>query len=188
MLQNYTMPAGDIAVKFDMAKSKPLRSANVRGLASLLHEADVRFILIGGGAGIIHGLARFTQDVDVVYSRDDENINRLVKALMPYQPYPRGAPPGLPFRFDAITIRLGMNFSLETTLGYLDLLGEVTGGGSYEDILPHSDITVVFGIPIRCVALDYLIHLKRAAGRAKDFEMVAQLEALLEERNKPSTE
>jgi predicted nucleotidyltransferase len=73
---------------------------------------------------------------------------------------------------------------LTTALGDLDLLGEVTGGGGYEDLLPHSESIEIFGFAIRVVTLERLIQLKRAAGRPKDLEAVAELVALLEERNR----
>jgi len=41
----------------------------------------------------------------------------------------RGAPPGLRFRWDEATVRAGLNFTLTTTLGNLDLLGEVLAVG-----------------------------------------------------------
>lgn len=169
-----------------MATSGPLKPANLRDILPLLYHGNVRFIVIGGSAGLAHGLARITLDVDVVYSRDPKNIERLVESIRPYQPYPRDAPPGLPFRFDVGTIQLGMNFSLTTTLGNLDLLGEVTGGGSYEDLVPHTEVLNSYGLPIRYVTLAHLIHLKRAAGRPKDFEVLAELEALQEERDRGS--
>jgi hypothetical protein len=50
------------------------------------------------------------------------------------QPYLRGAPAGLPVRLDPGTISRGLNFTLTTTLGDVDLLGEVTSGGRYEDL------------------------------------------------------
>jgi hypothetical protein len=56
----------------------------------------------------------------------------------PYEPYLRGAPRGLPFRFDLETLERGLNFTLTTTLGPLDLLGEIVGGGGYEDLVPHT--------------------------------------------------
>jgi predicted nucleotidyltransferase len=40
----------------------------------------------------------------------------------------------------------------------------------------------VFGVECRCLTLDKLIEVKRAAGRPKDFEAIAELEAILEER------
>lgn len=94
----------------------------------------------------------------------------------------RGAPPGLPFRWDAETIRRGLNFTLTTTLGDLDLLGEIVGGGGYADLLPHSQVVKVSGVEYRCLGLARLIHVKRAAGRPKDFEAIAELEALREEQ------
>jgi predicted nucleotidyltransferase len=44
----------------------------------------------------------------------------------------------------------------------------------------------VFGVKCRFVNLEKLIVLKRAAGRPKDFEVLAELEALLEERSQQS--
>jgi predicted nucleotidyltransferase len=147
-----------------------------------LKDAQVEFIVIGGVAGIAHGLARATFDIDILYSRNRTNIQRLVHALKPHQPYLRGAPPGLPFSWDEQTVRLGLNFTLITALGDVDALGEVTGAGSYEQLRPDSVELEIFDQRCRCVTLERLIQIKRAAGRAKDLEMIAQMQALLEER------
>jgi predicted nucleotidyltransferase len=87
----------------------------------------------------------------------------------------------LPFVLDVATLRNGLNFTLTTRLGDLDLLGEVVGGGAYRDLLPHTFIVEAFGVKFRCVDLPTLIKLKRAAGRPKDLESIAELQALLEE-------
>jgi predicted nucleotidyltransferase len=150
----------------------------------ILSRGEIRFIVIGGLAAIAHGNARSTYDVDVVYSRARENIQRLVQIIGPYQPYLRGAPPGLPFKWDEKTIRMGLNFPLTTTLGDIDLLGEVTGAGTYEQLLPHSTELVLFGVKCRCATLERLIQMKRAAGRPKVMLVIAELVALLEERRK----
>ena len=125
---------------------------------------------------------RYTKDVDVVYRRTPENIQKLAKALSPIKPYLRGAPPGLPFIFDAETIAHGLNFTLITSLGDLDVLGEITGGGGYEQLEPHTLVVPAFGVECLCIDLPTLIHVKRAAGRPKDFDAIAELEALQEER------
>lgn len=150
-------------------------------LFQALGRSGVRFIVIGGFAATLHGSAHLTLDLDIVYSRDPENLKRLVSALAPFQPYLRGAPPGLPFLWDAETLRRGLNFTLTTTLGDIDVLGEITEGGTYEDLLPHTDVVRVFEMECRCLSLRRLIQVKRAAGRPKDFEVVAELEAILEE-------
>lgn len=145
----------------------------------------VEFLIIGGVAAAAHGSARATFDLDVVYRRTHENIERLVRALGPVAPYLRGAPKGLPFRWDAATVRMGLNFTLTIAHGDLVLLGEVTGGGRYEDLLPHSVEITVFGLQCRILDLPMLIKVKRAAGRPKDLEALAELELLLEERGRP---
>ena len=151
-------------------------------LLRALLSANVEFILVGGVAGNLHGAARATYDVDVLYRRSAENLDRLVAALSPLQPYLRGAPAGLPFRFDADTLRRGLNFTLTTTLGDLDLLGEVAGGGAYDDLRSASEEIELFGLTCRSATLDALIRMKRAAGRPQDLEALAELEALREER------
>jgi predicted nucleotidyltransferase len=159
-----------------------MRPANFEEILPMLQRAGVDYIVIGGGAGIAHGLARLTYDVDVVYSRSPANLQRIIDALREFKPYPRGAPPGLPFLWDALTLKAGMNFTLDTTLGAIDLLGEVTGGGSYEQLLPHVIIRETHGVPVQFVTLEKLIELKRAAGRPKDFEVLSELQSLLKER------
>jgi len=157
-------------------------STDFAGLLRRLLETGVEFILVGGVAGNVHGAARATFDVDVVYRRSSDNLLRLVASLAPLEPYLRGAPAGLPFVLDVETIRRGLNFTLTTSLGDIDLLGEVTGGGSYDNLLAISEIVELFGRSCRCVTLQGLIRLKRAAGRPKDLEAIAELEAIQEER------
>ena len=157
---------------------------DIAALLGLLSSAGVEFILVGGAAATAHGSARLTQDVDIVYARSAENIQRIVRALSRASPYLRGAPPGLPFRWDSRTLERGLNFTLTTSLGDLDLLGEITGGGSYADLLPHTLRLHVFGVECPCLDLETLIRVKRAAGRPRDLEAVAELEAILELRRK----
>jgi hypothetical protein len=157
-----------------------------RSLVEALVGADVDFIVVGGLAAAAHGSPRVTQDIDVVYSRTPENLERLVRALAPSTPYLRGAPPGLPFAWSTETLRRGLNFTLSTALGDIDLLGEITGGGGYEALLAHTMIVTMFGRACRCLDLPTLIRVKRAAGRPKDFDAIAELEALEDERRNSS--
>ena len=135
-----------------------------------LGAAKVDFILVGGVAAAAHGSARTTQDLDIVYRRGPDNFKKLVSTLAPLQPYLRAAPPGLPFRFDEETLAQGLNFTLTTSLGWVDLLGEITGGGSFEDLVDHAITVEVFGVECLILDLPTLIRTKRAVGRPKDLE------------------
>ena len=157
-----------------------MNEASYEQILKVLVDADVEFILIGGLAAMAMGSSRATFDIDVVYERSAGNFRKLATCLAAYQPYLRGAPAGLPFRLDVETIRRGLNFTLTTSIGALDLFGEVAGGGSYGELLTNSETIEIFHVPCRCVTLQKLIELKRAAGRPKDLEAIAELELLLD--------
>ena len=148
----------------------------------IFSESGIECVIVGGLAATIHGSSRLTIDVDLVYSRGHENIERLVSALRPYSPYLRGAPPGLPFAWNEATVERGLNFTLTTAIGDIDLLGEIVGGGGYEALVPHTIDVDIFGYRCRCLDLPGLIRAKRAAGRPRDLDVLAELESLLEEQ------
>ena len=157
---------------------------DIVGLVRALADAGVECIIAGGVAANVLGSARTTVDLDVVYRRTPDNIQRLVAALAPLHPYLRDAPPGLPFTFDPSTVDRGLNFTLATDLGALDLFGELTGGGAYDDLIDDSLAMPDLGASLRCLSLERLIATKRAAGRPKDLVALSELEALLEERRR----
>ena len=80
------------------------------------------------------------------------------------------------------TIEHGLNFTSVTDLGVIDVLGEIAGGGSYDALLPNTYALTLFGIACRCLTLECLIQVKRAAGRVTVLEVIAELEAIAEER------
>jgi hypothetical protein len=146
----------------------------------LLGNSGVEFVIVGGIAGSVHGSTQATFDLDICYSRDSDNLARLANSLSPFHPQLRGAPAGLPFIWDAETLQRGLNFTLQTDLGDLDLLGELSGVGSYEQVRSASVIVTLFGFECAVLSLDGLIAAKRAAGRAKDKIILPELEALRE--------
>ena len=151
-------------------------------LLRTLVDAGVEFIIVGGAAATAHGSARLTQDLDVLYSRETKNFERVVAALARHDPYLRDAPAGLPFELSTETLAAGLNFTLTTNLGDIDLLGEIVGGGDYAALLPSTIEIELFGIRCRCLGLEKLIEVKRAAGRPKDLEALAELEAIRQQK------
>jgi hypothetical protein len=145
-----------------------------------LIDADVEFVLIGGWSAIVHGSRFMTDDLDVCYARTPENLGRLARALAPYHPRLRGLPEGLPFIWDEATLRNGTVFTLVTDLGDVDLLAEVSGLGSFEEVKAGSYIADAFGRKVWTLDLKSLIKAKRAAGRDKDLAVLPELEGLLD--------
>jgi len=143
-----------------------------------LSNGGVRYVLIGGLAAAARGSTRSTIDVDVVYDRAPDNLSALAAALAPYRPYLRDAPPGLPFVWDATTLRHGFNFTLTTTLGDLDLLAEVPPSLDFAALVLQSTPVALMGQTVRIASVDALVTMKRAAGRPKDLDALAELMAI----------
>ena len=148
----------------------------------LVSEFQIECVLVGGVAATVHGSSIPTQDLDICYSRNDANLTKIIKALRSVNATLRGAPKDLPFILDEETLRHGLNFTFDTDVGKLDLLGEVQGVGGYTDCLENSDDAEIFGSRHRVLSLEKLIAAKRAAGRPKDLLALVELEAILEYR------
>ena len=137
-------------------------------------------MIVGGLAVTIHGSAYVTFDFDLCYARDAEDFSRLARALQPLHPRLRGAPEDLPFRVDEETLKRGLNFTLTTDLGDIDLLGELSGIGNCVAASAVSMPVELFGRTFAVLTIDALITSKRAAGRPKDLQVLPELEALRE--------
>ncbi len=55
-------------------------------------------------------------------------------------------------------------------------------------MLAYSEPRELYGLTLRCVNVDKLIQLKRAAGRPKDLEIIAEREAIRQERARLNAE
>ena len=144
-----------------------------------LNTHNVRYVLIGGLAMIAHGADHITQDIDIGYARDRDNLKAIAEALSASHPHPRNFPPDLPFLWDERTLRAASNFTLETDMAAVDLLGEITGMDSFEGLWERSVETELYGLSVRIASLADLIAMKRAANRPKDQRHLQELEALL---------
>jgi len=111
----------------------------------LLGRHEVRWVLIGGLAAITHGAPLVTQDVDICYARDGDNLRCLAAALGEARAELRGADPGLRFRIDAKTLQAGDAFTFTTDVGWLDLLGTPSGTSGFEDLARTADAFDLFG-------------------------------------------
>jgi len=149
--------------------------ADFQRLVEALARNQVRFVIVGGVALVLQGSARTTVDLDICYARDAQNLDALAAALAPFHPTLRGAPADLPFRVDAATLRSGLNFTLESEAGDIDLLGELMGVGGYDQLVARADLMELYGHPVHVMSLDALEAAKRAAGRLKDLADLAEI-------------
>ena len=155
-----------------------------KALLARLNQQGVEFVLIGGVCGVMHGSGLLTVDLDVCCRFNPANLRRLESTLSDLHPHHRMTPNKLPF---ALTDELSSslkNLYLQTDLGKLDCLSEVTGVGDYDTALRRSiEFNMSFG-PIRMFDLETLIISKEAVGREKDKYALPVLRALAEKKSK----
>jgi predicted nucleotidyltransferase len=138
----------------------------------------VEFLVIGGQAETLFGSARVTYDVDLCYRRTKENLQRLAVALQEFKPSLRGAPPDLPFQIDAKSLALGTNFTFDTLVGPLDLLGWVEPIGDFDALISNAETYSIGNLDLKTIGLDDLIRVKEHIRRRKDNESLFQLKAI----------
>ena len=146
----------------------------------VLNVHRVRFVLIGGLAGVLHGSAHPTFDVDIVPDGRLENLRRLSAALRALEARVRvdGIAGGLPFDHDARSLAGVTVLNLTTRAGDLDIAMRPAGIDSFAEWNRHARDLVVLDVPVRIAALDDVIRSKEAAGRDKDRVALPLLRAL----------
>ncbi len=163
----------------------PVPMEQITRLLELLSSSGVEFIVIGGAAGILHGAPVTTLDLDIVHRRTPENIAKLLDVLRRLGAYfhPDLAQRRLPPRESDLAGHGHLN--MQTSMGRLDVLCEVSEARGYDELLPHTEEFPHGNLRLRLLDLPTLIAVKTAAGRPKDRMTVPILIATLEERRKP---
>jgi hypothetical protein len=162
----------------DDSANPETEQSDLERIAAILLHHKVEFLVVGGQAEVLMGSPRVTFDTDLCYLRSKENLERLADALKELNPTLRGAPADLPFKLDAQALAFGNNYTLNTSLGPLDLLGWVEPLGTYDSLIPRSETYTVGTATLRTIGLEDLIRIKQHLGRAKDRESLLQLMAI----------
>ena len=150
-------------------------------------DAAIDFVVIGGVAGGAHGSIYATEDVDLAYSREPANLERLAALLRELDAHLRGAPRDVPFQLDARSLRAGGNFTFETSLGDIDILAFPSGAPSYEDLKRDAKVISAEGRQVRVASLNHLIAMKEAAGRPRDLLAASEYRTIADELNRRGT-
>jgi predicted nucleotidyltransferase len=149
-----------------------------RSLLRRLTDGNVDFVVVGGVAATVHGSAIFTQDLDISYAPDEENLERLGRALVDVGARLRGVTDDVPFILDGRTLRRTRVLTLETPEGPIDLLAQPDGAPLYAELRSRAERWEIAGVEVLVASLDDLIAMKKAAGRPKDLVALEELEAI----------
>lgn len=139
-----------------------------------LAEHEVEYVLIGGLAVQTHGHVRTTNDADLVPAPDPDNLGRLAAALRSLDA--RVLNPGEEeTEIDAGILPQATIWQFLTRDGGIDVMHEVPGGRSYDELRKEVLRVRIDDIEVPVVGLDDLIQMKLARARPVDLADVASL-------------
>lgn len=154
-------------------------------MLAVLREHQVRFVLIGGFAAIVHGSPFPTEDIDITPESTAENLGRLSGALTVLEAKIRtdAVPEGLPFSHNAESLAAAGVWNLVTKHGDLDISFIPTGTRGYPDLKGAAGEHEVYGRVVVVAALADIIRSKQAANRNKDQRVLPALREILASRH-----
>jgi len=164
-----------------MSESEP----RIIELLRVLHEYQIKFIIVGGVGAVLHGAPISTFDLDLVHSREPANLNHLMAALSDLDAHYRGQLNQL--KPDADSLASTGHHLLITRLGPLDLLGSIEKGMDYSGLIPHSEEIQIENMKFQVLSLQFLIESKEQSSREKDMLKLRILKHTLIEREKKKT-
>jgi len=153
-------------------------------LFGLLEKEHVRYVVAGGVAMVLHGVIRFTADLDLILDLSEENLAKFLGCMDAL-----GFRPRLPVKAQAILDpevrkqwRYEKNMQVFTFIHPTRPLSEVDV--LLEELIPFSDLEAqavtkrASGITIRVASKEHIKALKRMSGRAQDLADIQALEYL----------
>ena len=147
-----------------------------------LRRHQVDFIVVGGIAAGLEGVPGSTLDLDVVHSRQPDNIARLLRALDSLEATYRTRRELKP---DESHLASPGHQLLMTRFGPLDILGMIGRSRSYDDLLPHThELEVGEGLRVRVLNLETLIAVKEEVGGERDLAVLPIMRRTLEEKRR----
>lgn len=146
-------------------------------LTTLCHEG-IDFVLIGGVAGVLHGMTRATFDLDIAYATHSANLERISRMLNRYEPRRRLLGAEASVEVTPALLKRKETFQLSTSLGAIDLLRRVEGFKTYGQLKRLAELLTIGDIDVPVLSLEGLIKAKRAMHRGKDVQDLLELESI----------
>ena len=160
-----------------------MRPTDFETILKILASHKVDFVMVGGMAAVLQGAPITTFDLDIVHSRADENLDRLVAALRDLDAYYREKP-DIRIAPDRARLAGPGHHLLLTRAGPLDLLGVVATGDGYSELVVHSQtLDLGDGLTTRVLDLKTIIAIKERLDRDTDRAVLPVLRRTMKEKS-----
>ncbi len=141
-------------------------------VCSLLNKHDVRYLVVGGQACVLHGLVRTTEDVDILIQDDEENFGRVIAGLSEMADGAARELTGADLR-DNVVVKVADEVEVDISKSAWKV--------SYADAIADAESVKIDGILVPFISLTQLIRSKETY-REEDRGDLIRLRKLLDER------
>jgi hypothetical protein len=157
---------------------------NIERVFEALNQKNVRYLVAGGVAVVLHGYLRTTADLDLVVQLDEDNLRRALSALDSLGYRPRAPVRAEDFAERSIreawirdkNLQVFSMWSKESPALEVDLFVEEPF--DFDEAYARTEPIRLETTTARVVPRRLLIEMKRSVGRPRDLEDVEALEAL----------
>lgn len=152
-----------------------------------LDRADIRYVVVGGVAVVLHGHARMTVDLDLVVDLERDAARAAVDALLslglqprlPVDPHDFAETDTRQVWIDTRNLQVFSFYDPTNPMREVDLFAAYPM--AFEDLVSDASRVHVGGVSVPVASLEHLISMKQAAARPQDLSDVAALLALRED-------
>ena len=138
----------------------------------------IDFVVIGGVAVVLLGSPRVTQDLDICFATDRENLEALGHALVELEARLRSIDEEIPFVPDARTLAGVELLTLSTSAGSLDVHVRPKGAPAYTTLRRRARRLNLEGFAVLVASIEDMMAMKLEAGRTRDLADLEELEAI----------
>jgi hypothetical protein len=160
-----------------------MNKSSIEAIISALNDRQVKYLVVGGLAVVMHGHIRFTADLNLVLPADSANLSKTIDALKALD-YRRRAP--VPFD-DLLDPEKRRRWVIEKQMTVFSLFSSKHPATEIDLFLePPVDFHSAYGRAVRFsiapgvdatfCSLDDLLAMKAAAGRPQDLEDIRNLQ------------
>ena len=156
---------------------KPSDLPELEKLAEALNRHQVKWVLIGGMAIVLHGADYLTSDCDLAFEKSEPNLKRLKSALEELGARPVRESDSGGFELD-YSILMAHSMHLKSEAGPVDLINRLPNIESFEKLYENAVLYEIEGIEFRIASIEDLIRLKSDSSRERDQLHVSVLKSL----------
>lgn len=155
----------------------------IERVLAALERAEVRYLVVGGVAVVLHGFLRTTADLDLVIQLHPDNVRRAIDALTALGYLPRAPVPASSFADEAMRRRWVREknlrvFSFWSEAGPLEVDLFAEEPFDFDEVYARAVRVRLGNVEVSIVPRGDLIALKRSVGRPVDLEDAERLQEL----------